>query len=324
MAVYTDVSAKALEEFLCLYNVGKLLWCKGIAEGVENSNYILATDKGQFILTLYEARVDENDLPFYLGLMNHLAKSGLKTAKVVPQNNGELYSQLCAKPAALIEFLDGLSLKAPNEQNLFQLGVATANFHIKAATFDKIRQNAMNQKSWRKLFELSGKDIDKVAPEVEMGLGAFLNNELEFLDKNWEKSLPSGIIHADLFPDNVFFMNGELSGIIDFYFSCNDAYAYEMAIIINAWCFAANGELNLAKVRSFFKGYQKVRKLEQAELDAMPILCRGAALRFLLTRLYDWINVPEGALVIPKKPNEYIRNLKFHQKIKHYSEYGIE
>lgn len=324
MAVYTDVSDQALDEFLRLYNVGQLLWCKGIAEGVENSNYILATDKGQFILTLYEARVEENDLPFFLGLMNHLAENGLETARPVLQNDGAIYSILCEKPAALIEFLDGVAIKAPSNQNLFQLGVATAHFHLKAQSFKIERKNALNLAAWRPLLQKSGEDIDKVAPQVTGGLLKYLNDELDYLEKNWPQKLPEGVIHADLFPDNVFFMHGELSGIIDFYFACNENYAYELAIIINAWCFEKNGELNLTKARAFFRGYQSVKKLSQAELDAMPILCRGAAIRFLLTRLYDWMNVPEDALVIPKKPDEYIRNLGFHQKISDYKEYGIE
>lgn len=324
MAVYTDVSDQALDEFLRLYNVGELLWCKGIAEGVENSNYILATDKGQYILTLYEARVDENDLPFFLGLMSHLAENGLETAKPIEQNNGAIYSQLCGKPAALIEFLDGMAMKAPNHQNLHQLGVAAAKFHLTAETFNIKRKNGLSLADWRPLLNSCGNDIDKVAPNVDDGLQKFLTQELDFLEKNWPKKLPDGVIHADLFPDNVFFMHGELSGIIDFYFACNEIYAYELAIVINAWCFEKDGELNLTKVRAFFKGYQSVRKLEQAELDAMPTLCRGAAMRFLLTRLYDWMNVPEDALVIPKKPDEYIRNLSFHQRITDYKEYGIE
>lgn len=330
MAVYTDVSDNALEDFLCLYNVGKLLWIKGIAEGVENTNYIMATDKGQYILTLYEARVEQNDLPFFLGLMSHLAQNGLETAKPISQNNGALFSELCGKPAALIEFLDGVALKNPNEQNLFQLGVESAKFHKNAKDFKINRKNALAQKDWRPLFEKSGNDIAHVAPNLKVDLANYLNQELDYLDQNWPQNLPNGVIHADLFPDNVFFMNGELSGIIDFYFACNEAYAYELAIIINAWCFEKtdrsneNASLNKNKVRAFFRGYQTIRTLEQAELDAIPALCRGAALRFLLTRLYDWLNVPDDALVIPKKPNEYIEYLQHHQKIEHYSDYGIE
>lgn len=324
MAVYTDVSDKALEDFLRLYNVGQLLWCKGIAEGVENSNYIMATDKGQFILTLFEARVEADDLPFFLGLMNHLAKNGLETAKPIEQNDGAIFSTLCGKPAALIEFLDGVALKSPNNQNLFQLGVEAAKFHLNAKSFNLSRKNSLCLTDWRPLLKKCGGDVDSVAPQVDGGLLDFLTTELDFLEKNWPQGLPAGVIHADLFPDNVFFMHGELSGIIDFYFACNDLYAYELAIVINAWCFETNGELNLAKVRAFFRGYQSIRKLETAELEAMPILCRGAAIRFLLTRLYDWTNVPEDALVIPKKPNEYIRNLGFHQKIERFGEYGIE
>lgn len=324
MAVYTDVSEEALEEFLTLYNVGQLIWCKGIAEGVENTNYIMATDKGQFILTLYEARVSENDLPFYLGLMNHLAENGLETAKPISQNDGAIYSSLCGKPAALIEFLDGVALKSPNNQNLFQLGVEAAKFHLTAANFELSRNNALDLKSWRPLLASCGDNLDHIAPELDTGLHSFLAKELDHLEANWPQDLPTGVIHADLFPDNVFFMHGELSGIIDFYFACKEIYAYELAIIINAWCFDKDGELNTTKVRAFFRGYQSQRPLQPAELKAMPVLCRGAAIRFLLTRLYDWINVPEDALVIPKKPNEYIRNLCFHQKIKGFSEYGIE
>lgn len=324
MAVYTDVSEEALEDFLTRYNVGQLLWCKGIAEGVENTNYIMATDKGQFILTLYEARVSETDLPFYLGLMNHLAENGLETARPIQQNDGALYSQLCGKPAALIEFLDGVALKTPNNQNLFQLGVKAAKFHLTATDFKLSRKNALNLAAWRPLLVSCGDNLSHIAPESNLDLKKSLNAELDYLEANWPQNLPQGVIHADLFPDNVFFMQGELSGIIDFYFACNEIYAYELAIIINAWCFENNGELNITKVRAFFRGYQSVRPLEKAELVAMPILCRGAAIRFLLTRLYDWINVPEDALVIPKKPTEYIRNLSFHQKIESFSEYGIE
>ncbi|MGL1921087.1 MAG: homoserine kinase [Hyphomicrobiales bacterium] len=324
MAVYTEVSDHKLEEFLRLYNVGQLLWCKGIAEGVENSNYILATNEGQFILTLYEARVDENDLPFFLGLMKHLADNGLETAQPIIQNDGSIYSELCGKPAALIEFLDGVAIKAPSNQNLYQLGVETAKFHVTAESFDIKRKNGLSLNDWRPLLESCGSEIDPVAPDLEKGLGRFLTEELNFLEKNWPTNLPDGVIHADLFPDNVFFIHGQLSGIIDFYFACNEVYGYELAIIINAWCFEKNGELNTTKVRAFFRGYQSLRKLTPEELNAIPILCRGAAIRFLLTRLYDWMNVPDDALVIPKKPDEYIRNLIFHQKIKNFSEYGIE
>lgn len=324
MAVYTEVSDSKLEEFLRRYNVGQLLWCKGIAEGVENSNYILATDQGQFILTLYEARVDENDLPFFLGLMKHLAENDLVTAKPIIQADGSIYSELCGKPAALIEFLDGMAIKAPSPQNLHQLGVETAKFHLTAASFELGRKNGLSLDDWRPLLTSCGSEIDSVAPDLAMGLGRFLTDELDYLEQNWPQNLPDGVIHADLFPDNVFFMHGKLSGIIDFYFACEEVYAYELAIIINAWCFEKNGELNTTKVRAFFRGYQSLRPLSKEELEAIPTLCRGAAIRFLLTRLYDWINVPEDALVIPKKPDEYIRNLSFHQTIKTYSEYGIE
>jgi len=319
VAVYTEIADVELTEYLTQYNIGELHSLKGIAEGVENSNYLLSTDKGMHILTLYEKRVNADDLPFFLGLMKHLQKNGVDCPLPITLISGEQLSTLAGRPSAIISYLDGNSVKRPTPDHCHQLGQAMAQMHLAGEGFEITRRNGLTVEDWRPLFNMSGERSE----EVQVGLGKRIKDELDYLETNWPKDLPAGVIHADLFPDNVFFLKNKLSGIIDFYFACNDLLAYDVAICINAWCFEADHSFNVTKANAMLKGYMSVRELEKAERNALPILCRGSALRFLLTRLYDWLNVPPGALVVPKNPAEYIAKLRFHQSVKSASEYGM-
>lgn len=320
MAVYTEVSDSALIEHLTKYDIGELVSFKGIAEGVENTNYLLTTTKGRYILTLYEARVDTDDLPFFLGLMEHLAQKGLSCPLPIVMKNGETLATLAERPSAIISFLDGFSVKRPTTDHCKELGKALAQLHLAGEGFSIKRANGLAVANWRPLFEKS----EKRADEVIVGLGEKIKTELDFLEANWPHDLPKGVIHADMFTDNVFFLQNKFSGIIDFYFACNDLLAYDVAICLNDWCFEPDWSFNITKARALLSGYRSVRPMSEAELEALPILCRGAALRFLLTRLFDWLNVPEGAMVTPKNPSEYIEKLKFHTGVNSVSLYGID
>ena len=320
MAVYTEIPDRELTEFLARYDIGGLHSLKGIAEGVENSNFLLNTDSGTYILTLYEKRVDARDLPFFLGLMDHLSVMGLNCPRPITLKSGENLSSLAGRPAAIISYLDGNSVRRPKADHCSQVGKALAQMHLAGDGFELVRPNALTVEGWRPLFAGSSAQADGVAN----GLQELIDNELSFLEEHWPADLPKGIIHADLFPDNVFFLKGELSGLIDFYFACNDLLAYDIAICINAWCFEPDHSFNVTKARAFLEGYNAVRPLNPEEYSALPVLCRGAALRFLLTRLYDWLNVPPGALVTPKDPGEYIAKLRFHKSVTNASEYGLE
>lgn len=320
MAVYTEVSDEELGAFIDTYDVGQLMSYKGIAEGVENSNYLVQTDKAYFILTLYEKRVNPEDLPFFLQLKQHLAAKGLSCPTPVASKDGKLLGTLAGRPAALVTFLQGMSVKRPRPEHCEELGKAMAAMHLAGADYELTRKNALDLSGWRPLFNQSADRCDTVHP----GLGTEITAELDYLESCWPKDLPSGVIHADLFTDNVFFLNDKLSGLIDFYFACNDALAYDIAICLNAWCFEQDLSFNVTKAKAMLKGYTSVRPLGAAEFDALPVLCRGAALRFLLTRLYDWLSVPEGALVTPKDPIEYLKKLRFHQTIDSATAYGLE
>jgi homoserine kinase type II len=319
MAVYTDVSEGDLEAFLKEYEVGDLLSYKGIAEGSENSNYLLHTTKGAYILTLYEKRVERQDLPFFLGLMEHLAKKGIVCPLPVQRGDGQLIGTLADRAAALITFLEGVWIRKPNATQCREVGRALAGLHLAGADFPMSRPNALQIDGWRKLWA-GARDR---AEEVEPGLVAEIDREFAEMERGWPTDLPGGIIHADLFPDNVFFLGNELSGLIDFYFACNDFYAYDLAICLNAWCFEKDQSYNLTKSAALLSGYRSVRPLSDAEADALPLLARGAALRFMLTRLYDWLTIPDGALVLKRDPHEFIRRLRFHRRIRSTAEYGL-
>jgi homoserine kinase type II len=320
MAVYTDVAADELAEFLGAYDIGELLSYKGIAEGVENSNFLMHTSAGSFILTLYEKRVARGDLPFFLGLMTHLATHGINCPQPLNNKSGDALSTLAGRPAAIINFLEGIWPRKPTAAHCAGVGQALAKMHLAGRDFPMSRANALSVSGWRPLFEQAAPRAD----QVQHGLGAFIGAELDYLEGNvWPKDLPSGVIHADLFPDNVFFLGDKLSGIIDFTFACDDMLAYDVAICLNAWCFESDCSFNVTKARAFLNAYGRERPLSEAEQNALPQLARGAALRFLLTRLVDFLNVPPGALVRPKDPLEYVRKLRFHQNVASARDYGI-
>jgi homoserine kinase type II len=321
MAVYTDVAADELAEFLKNYDIGETLSYKGIAEGVENSNFLLHTTSGHFILTLYEKRVAKGDLPFFLGLMTHLASNGINCPQPVKDRSGASLSMLAGRPAAIINFLEGIWPRKPNATHCAGVGQALAKMHLAGRGFAMTRANALSVSGWRPLFEQAAARADEVSP----GLRDFIEKELSYLESGvWPDNLPQGLIHADLFPDNVFFIGDELSGIIDFTFACNDTLAYDVAICLNAWCFESDCSFNVTKARAFLNAYRRERELSEAERQALPLLARGAALRFLLTRLVDFLNVPPGALVRPKDPMEYVRKLRFQQSVANLRDYGVE
>ena len=319
MAVYTDVSADELTAFLAPYGIGELLSYKGIAEGVENSNFLLHTSKGSFFLTLNEKRVNVDDLPFFLSLMTHLVARGLRCPQPVKTMAGESLGTLAGRPAAIIDFLEGVWPRRPNVGHCSAVGGALARMHIAGQSFNMSRKNALSVSGWRPLF----KQAAERANEVQHGLYEFLSNELDHLERSWPQDLPQGVIHADLFPDNVLFLGDKLSGLIDFYFACNDMLAYDVAICLNAWCFEPDHSFNVTKARALLNAYTRERPLSVAEQDALPLLARGSSMRFLLTRLVDWLNVPVGAMVRPKDPLEYVRKLRFHQSVASVRDYGL-
>ncbi len=319
MAVYTDVGEGELEAFLRHYDVGRLLSYKGIAEGSENSNYMLHTETGPYILTLYERRVEEQDLPFFLGLMDHLAHKGVNCPLPVHRRDETLVGSLCGRSAALITFLEGMWMRRPTAAQCREVGAALAGLHLAGADFTMSRPNALRMEGWRKLWD----GARERAHEVEAGLSEEIERDLADLARQWPTDLPAGVIHADLFPDNVFFLGDRLSGLIDFYFACNDFYAYDLAICVNAWCFEKDHAFNLTKGTALLAGYRSVRPLDDVETAALPILARGAALRFTLTRLYDWLTIPDGALVLKRDPMEFVRRLRFHRQVRSARDYGM-
>jgi len=318
MAVYTEVSFEDLERLLDQYDIGQPLSFKGIAEGIENSNFYLQTDRGAFILTLYEKRVAAADLPFFLGLMEHLAKRGVHCPLPVKTRDGRALVSLNRRNAAIVTFLTGIALRRPDAAHCAAAATALAGLHKRGEDFSLSRSNALGPKGWRPLAEsIHGADT------IEDGLGAMISNSLEELVAGWPAGLPSGVIHADYFPDNVLFVQNQVGGVIDFYFACNDFYVYDLAIMLNSWCFELDGSYNITKGQAVIQAYRAARSLSEAEIAALPVLMRGAALRFLLTRTYDWLNPDPNALVRPKDPREYSKKLRFHNKVKHAREYGL-
>ncbi len=328
MAVYTDVPDDALRAFLADYDLGGLLAFRGIAEGVENSNYALRTEAGDFILTLYERRVDPDELPWFLGLMEHLAaKRGLPCPRPVKARDGEALRELAGRPAAVCTFLPGVWPRRVRPEHCAPLGDALARLHLAGEGFAATRANALGPAGWPPLLDRCRAEGDSVQP----GLVAELDEALAAILRDWPApgALPSGHIHADLFPDNAFFLPGpdgrpRVSGLIDFYFACTDLLAYDLAVCLNAWCFEPDGRaFNVTKAHALLSAYGALRPLSAAERAALPVLCRGAALRFLLTRLHDWTETPAGALVTRKDPLEYLRRLRFHAAARGPSDYGL-
>jgi homoserine kinase type II len=320
MAVYTAIDDAALDAFLAEYEIGRAVSLQGITEGVENSNFLLITERGRFILTLYERRVDPADLPFFLGLMDHLAAQGVPCPTPVHGRDGEALRHLCGRPAAVVSFLEGISPRRVHPAHCAALGKALARMHLAGAGFAMARPNALSVEGWRSLFEGCRAGADRVLD----GLEAEIEQELAELEHAWPRDLPRGIIHADLFPDNAFFQGDRLTGIIDFYFACVDLIAYDLAVCLNAWCFEPDRAFNITKARQMLAAYRAERQFTPSELEALPLLARGAALRFLLTRLFDWQNRVEGALVRPKDPLEYLDKLRFHRGVSGPGAYGLD
>lgn len=319
MAVYTEVTDDALADFLQAYDIGRMVAFRGIAEGVENSNYSLRTTRGDFILTLYERRVDPADLPWFLGLMEHLAARSLPCPLPVRARDGCNLNALAGRTAAITTFLPGVWPRRPHAGHCALLGGALARLHQAGADYRLVRPNGLGPASWAPLLVRCGDSAD----DVQAGLRAELAVSLDRIMAHWPVDLPMGQIHADLFPDNVFFLDGAISGLIDFYFAATDMLAYDIAVCLNAWCFEADFSFNIIKSRALLRGYQTVRPLRAAECAALPVLCQGAAIRFLLTRLFDWVNTPAGALVTRKDPLAYYRRLRFHTQTISAADYGL-
>jgi len=309
MAVYTDVTDDELAGFLTAYDVGSAVSFKGVAEGVENSNFMLETSTGRYFLTVYERRVDASDLPFFLGLMEWLATRGYPSAAPIHDRQGRSLNRLRDKPAALVAFLPGLSVRRPTVGHCREAGEGLGWLHRAAEDYSGRRANILGQSSWDALFA----PLSAAADALKPGLAATVATDLAHLARNWPSDLLEGIVHADYFPDNVFFAGGRFAGAIDFYFACWDAYAYDLAVALNAWCFEADGGFNVTAAHAFLEGYERRRPLSAKERAALPILAHGAAMRFFLTRLHDWGATPAGSLVRPKDPMEYERKLAAHR-----------
>ncbi len=320
MAVYTEVDDDVLNDFVGEYDIGAVVAIKGIAEGVENTNYLLQTERDIYILTIYEKRVDPDDLPFFLGLLDHLSARQIACPPPIHGRDGNALRHIAGKPAALHTFLKGVWPRRPKPVHCAGVGAALAAMHLAGADFALSRPNGLGIAGWHDLTETI---VDR-ADEVEPGLAHEVVSELQELESKWPDRLPAGVIHADLFPDNVFFIGDQLSGLIDFYFACNDTFAYDLGICLNAWCFERTGEFNITKARRLLNAYREVRPVTMAETKALPLLARGSALRFLLTRLYDWLNQVDGAMVKPKDPLECLQMLRFHRRVNGPGAYGLD
>ena len=320
MAVYTKLSENNLKDFFSKYNLGKLLKFQGIQEGIENSNYFVKTDSGKFILTVYEKRVEEKDLPFFMGLMKNIFNENFPSPEHIINKNGNYITEIFGKKAAVVSFLEGTSKKNLTPGNCHEVGIYTAKLHMITKNLNIKRTNRLSVNSWRLIYRKIQRDCSKIYPD----LTKIIERNLEVIEDKWPKNIPRGIIHADLFPDNIFFKGSKLTGIIDFYFSCYDFYALEIAICLNALCFEGKNEnlsFNVTKAKKFIDGYSSIRKLTEEEKESLKILCHGAAMRFLLTRVFDYLNLTEDALVKIKDPVEYLKRLEFHNSVKNYQDY---
>ena len=317
MAVYTDLTDDEREAVLAEYGLGPLKAFKGIAEGVENSNFFLETAAGQFILTIFERRVAGADLPFFMAMMEHLAAASFPAPRPLLTRGGAFLAEVRSKPCAIVSFLSGVSPKRPNVAQCRAIGASLARMHAALADFTMTRANALGPAAWAPLIA----PRLALAEQLRPGLASVIKADLAAISEVRSR-LPQGVIHADLFPDNALFVGDTVGGVIDFYFGCTDALAYDFAVCLNAWCFEEGSEFNLTKGRALFAGYESVRVLTAEERAALPALARGAALRFFATRLADWAATPPGALVRPKDPLEYADKLEFHRRTHGVADYG--
>jgi homoserine kinase type II len=319
MAVYTKLEHQEVRQFLEQYNINNFKDYEGITEGVENTNYLIKTSEQDYILTIYEKRVDENDLPFFIKLLSYLSENKFPCPKPIANKNNEKINRIKNKNAALVTFLNGQSKNKITSEECFEIGKITAQLHEITKKFDINRKNNLSIENWESIFEKTIKQ--KI--DLDESIIKKTKNYLNFLKDKWPKNLPQGIIHADLFPDNIFFTNNKVSGIIDFYFACNDFFAYEIAICINSLCFDNNSTFNMTKAKNLIDGYTSIRTLSEDEKKYLPILSMGAAMRFFLTRLYDFYHTDNKADVKIKDPFEYLKKIEFHSTIKNFNEYFI-
>ncbi|MGE0753860.1 MAG: homoserine kinase [Alphaproteobacteria bacterium] len=314
MAVYTALSEAEIADFIARYDIGAFRSATGITEGIENSNYLVETESGRYILTLFEQRTKLDDLPYFVHLMQWFVSRGIPCPLPVERIDGGVLGALKEKPALLVTFLKGGGVGGIRMEHLPQLGQLVANMHIAGMEFPHRRDNALSLAGWQQLVLRIGDSADRIEP----GLAALIREEYNFLEESWPNGLPSGPVHADLFPDNVFFVRDrgsfKLSGVIDFYFACHEMWAYDMAVCVNAWCFDDRHRFVPERVQALMAAYNDIRPMNDEENMAMPILLRGAALRFLLTRTYDWLNTPDDAQVVKKDPLEYSAKLRFFQE----------
>ena len=312
MAVYTKLSIEEISNITKHYKLGNLETYQGIEEGIENTNYLLVTSKEKYILTIFEKRVNEKDIPFFVNVMKYLNRNSFFCPNPIEDMNGNLINEIKKKKYIVVNFLDGKGKIKPTTKDCISLGKTLADMHNKTKNFTEIRNNSLSIDGWERLYKKICKDISKVELNKLDKLLLFdMEERLNFCYENWPKNLPKGFIHGDIFPDNVFFKNNEICGIIDFYFSCTDFLIYEIAIALNAWCFDNEKKFNFEKAQSLVKGYNSKKKITIKELKAISILSQGASLRFLLTRLYDWFNTPKEAILNKKNPLEYLNKLRF-------------
>jgi homoserine kinase type II len=309
MAVYTHLPADALQALIGEYDVGELVSAKGIAEGVSNSNWLVETTAGRFILTMYEHRVEAADLPFFLGLLDHLSARGSPVPRTIHDRTGAAFRTVDGKAVALIEFLPGVSIDTPRPAQARAVGEALAGIHLAAADFSQERPNTMGLAAWRKLLGDCGGRLG----EIDAGLPDLVTRELDFLDAHWPTGLPRSVIHADLFPDNVLMLGNRVSGLIDFYFACTDIMAYDLAVTHAAWSFGMDNVFRPAIGEALIEGYDARRPLPPEAWEALPVLARGASMRFLASRAYDWLHTPPDALVTRKDPLVFAERLSFYE-----------
>lgn len=319
MAVYTRITEQELESRLADFNIGTLQRTEGITDGIENSNYHLHTSQGRYILTLFEKRVNREELPFYLAYMRHLQDSGIVCPAAEKTRSGAELFTLAGKPAIITTFLEGAWPHDITPVHCAAVGGVLARMHLAAKAFAPKRRNSMALPAWRSLIHACAREADT----LERGLFDTLETALDDTERKWPRTLPQGAVHADLFPDNVFFKDGALSGVIDFYFACTEIFAYDLMLTLNPWCFDKSGVLDTEKSAALLNAYHAVRPLSGAEISALPLLGRAAALRIIATRLYDWFNPAKDAVVTAKDPMEHVRILRFHQLTDSAAAYGF-
>jgi homoserine kinase type II len=318
VAVYTALSDAELAALLAEYDLGAAVACEGISEGVENTNYRLTTERGRFILTIFEKRVAENDLPFFMGVMARLAERAFPAPEPAATKAGALLARVKEKPAAIVSFLEGVWPRAPDIGHCAAIGEALGRMHVALDGFALERANALSVDGWEKLIAPRLAQAEYLRP----ALARLIERDVAEVRAGWPDGLPRGAIHADLFPDNALFVGERLTGVIDFYFACTDFLAYDLAVCLNAWCFAGERDYDVARGAAMIAAYETIRPLADAEREALPVLARGAALRFFATRLADWGETPAGALVKPKDPLEYADKLAFHRGVRAAADYG--